>query len=219
MKIKNLRWIIVALLFLATGLSFMDRQVLSIAIIKIKEEFQMSDVEYGWVNTAFLFSYAIMFTLGGWLIDRYGTRVGLAVSVGLWSLASSFHGFTQNVWQLGLSRFFLGLGEGGAFPGAAKGVTEWFPQKQRGVAMGIAIGSSALGAVIAPPLTVYLTALFGWRGTFVVTGIVGGIWVLVWLVFFQKPEQSKLVTKNELHLIRGEKSDDQVNKTRLFHLV
>jgi len=214
MKIKNLRWIIVALLFVATGLSFMDRQVLSLAIIKIKEEFQMSDVEYGWVNTAFLFSYAIMFTLGGWLIDRYGTRIGLAVSVGLWSLASSFHGLTQNVWQLGISRFFLGLGEGGAFPGAAKGVTEWFPQKQRGVAMGIAIGGSALGAVIAPPLTVYLTALFGWRGTFVVTGIVGGFWVLIWLLFFRKPQQSRLVTEKELALITGNNSEDQVIKNR-----
>jgi len=221
MKINNLRWIIVALLFLATGLSFMDRQVLSLAIIKIKEEFQMSDVEYGWVNTAFLFSYAIMFTLGGWLIDRYGTRIGLAVSVGLWSLASSFHGLTQNVWQLGISRFFLGLGEGGAFPGAAKGVTEWFPQKQRGVAMGIAIGGSALGAVIAPPLTVYLTSLFGWRGTFVVTGIVGGFWVLIWLLFFRKPQQSRLVTEKELDLITGDNNEDQfiINKPIPFSVI
>jgi len=198
------------LLFVATGLSFMDRQVLSLAIIKIKEEFFMTDVEYGWVNTAFLLSYAIMFTLGGWLIDRYGTRVGLAVSVGLWSLSSAFHGLTQNVWQLGVTRFFLGLGEGGAFPGAAKGVTEWFPQKQRGFAMGIAIGGAALGAVIAPPLTVYLTSLFGWRGTFVVTGIIGGLWVLIWLIFFRKPQNSRLITDKELDLIVGdEKTDDE----------
>ena len=190
MKIKNLRWIIVALLFVATGLSFLDRQVLSLAIIKIKAEFLMTDVEYGWVNTAFLLSYAIMFTLGGWLIDRFGTRIGLAVSVGLWSLSSAFHGLTQNVWQLGTARFFLGLGEGGAFPGAAKGVTEWFPHKERGLAMGIAIGGAALGAVIAPPLTVYLTSLFGWRGTFVVTGIIGGLWVLIWLLFFCSPEST-----------------------------
>ncbi len=215
MKIKNLRWIIVALLFVATGLSFMDRQVLSLAIIKIKEEFLITDMEYGWVNTAFLCSYAIMFTLGGWLIDRYGTRAGLAVSVGLWSLASSLHGLTQNVWQLGVSRFFLGLGEGGAFPGAAKGVTEWFPQKQRGAAMGIAIGGAALGAVIAPPLTVYLTSLFGWRGTFVVTGIIGGVWVLVWLLFFRKPQRSKLVTAQELALITGDTSGEQVKSKPL----
>jgi len=214
MKIKNLRWIIVALLFVATGLSFMDRQILSLAIIKIKAEFQMSDVEYGWVNTAFLLSYAIMFSLGGWLIDRYGTRIGLAVSVALWSLSSALHGLTQNVWQLGVSRFFLGLGEGGAFPGAAKGVSEWFPHKQRGLAMGIAIGGAALGAVIAPPLTVYLTALFGWRGTFVVTGIVGGIWVLIWLLFFRTPRKSRLITEKELALIEGDKKEDKKEKSK-----
>lgn len=201
MKIKNLRWIIVALLFVATGLSFLDRQVLSLAIIKIKDDFNMTDVEYGWINTAFLLSYAIMFTLGGRLIDRFGTRIGLAVSVGLWSLSSAMHGLVQNVWQMGMARFFLGLGEGGAFPGAAKGVAEWFPKKERGLAMGIAIGGAALGAVIAPPLTVYMTALLGWRGTFMATGLIGGIWLLVWLIFFRKPQNSRLISEKEKALI------------------
>ena len=215
MKIKNLRWIIVALLFAATGLSFLDRQVLSLAIIKIKDEFHMTDVEYGWVNTAFLLSYAIMFTLGGWLIDRFGTRVGLAVSVGLWSLSSAMHGLVQNVWQLGTARFFLGLGEGGAFPGAAKGVTEWFPQKERGLAMGIAIGGAALGAVIAPPLTVYMTAIFGWRGTFLATGLIGGLWVLIWLVFFKQPQKSNLISEKERSLILGGSNDQIVRKNAI----
>lgn len=207
MKIKNLRWIIVALLFIATGLSFLDRQVLSLAIIKIKHEFLMSDVEYGWINTAFLLSYAIMFTLGGWLIDKFGTRLGLAVSVALWSLSSAMHGLVQNVWQLGTARFFLGLGEGGAFPGAAKGVTEWFPHKERGLAMGIAIGGAALGAAFAPPLTVYMTTLFGWRGTFIATGLIGGIWVIVWLLFYKKPQNSNLITGSERAYILGGKKD------------
>jgi ACS family hexuronate transporter-like MFS transporter len=138
-----------------------------------------------------------MFTLGGWLIDKFGTRIGMAISVGLWSLSNAMHGLVQNVWQLGTARFFLGLGEGGAFPGAAKGVTEWFPHKERRLAMGIAIGGAALGAVIAPPLTVYLTALFGWRGTFVATGLIGGIWVLIWLIFYKRPQDSKLITHKE----------------------
>ncbi len=213
-RIKNLRWIIVALLFMATGLSFLDRQVLSLAIIKIKDEFHMTDVEYGWINTAFLLSYAIMFTLGGWLIDRFGTRVGLAVSVGLWSLSSAMHGLVQNVWQLGTARFFLGLGEGGAFPGAAKGVTEWFPQKERGFAMGIAIGGAALGAVIAPPLTVYMTTLFGWRGTFIATGLIGAIWVLIWLIFYKKPQKSRLITDKERTYITGGKKEHEVAKKK-----
>ena len=204
LKIRNLRWLIVGLLFIATALSFLDRQVLSISILKIQADLNVSDVQYGWVNTGFLISYALMFTLGGWLIDRFGTRVGLAVSVGLWSLSNALHGAVQNVWHLGMARFFLGIGEGGCFPGAAKGVTEWFPQKHRALAMGIAIGGAALGAVIAPPLTVYLISIFGWRGTFVATGIFGGIWVLVWLIFFRTPQKSRLITKTELTRIEGE---------------
>jgi ACS family hexuronate transporter-like MFS transporter len=213
-KIKNLRWLIVGLLFIATALSFLDRQVLSISILKIQADLDVSDVEYGWINTGFLISYALMFTLGGWLIDKFGTRIGLAVSVGLWSLANALHGAVQNVWQLGTARFFLGLGEGGCFPGAAKGVTEWFPQKQRALAMGIAIGGAALGAVIAPPLTVYLISLFGWRGAFVATGIFGGIWVIIWLVFFHKPQRSPFVTKKELALIEDDRKKEEPVKKR-----
>jgi ACS family hexuronate transporter-like MFS transporter len=125
------------------------------------------------------------------------------------------HGLVQNVWQLGTARFFLGLGEGGAFPGAAKGVTEWFPQKERGLAMGIAIGGAALGAVIAPPLTVYMTAIFGWRGTFLATGLIGGLWVLIWLVFFKQPQKSNLISEKERSLILGGSSDQIVRKNAI----
>jgi ACS family hexuronate transporter-like MFS transporter len=214
-RIKNLRWLIAGLLFVATGLSFLDRQVLSISILKIQADLDISDVQYGWINTGFLISYAIMFSLGGWLIDRFGTRIGLAVSVGLWSLSNALHGTVQNFWQIGIARFFLGVGEGGCFPGAAKGVTEWFPEKQRALAMGIAIGGSALGAVIAPPLTVHLTALFGWRGAFIATGIVGGIWVILWLLFFQQPSRSRLVTARELALIRNGQGPREEQKVRV----
>jgi ACS family hexuronate transporter-like MFS transporter len=201
--------LIVGLLFIATALSFLDRQVLSISILKIQSDLDVSDVEYGWINTGFLISYALMFTLGGWLIDKFGTRIGLAVSVGLWSLSNALHGAVQSVWQLATARFFLGIGEGGCFPGAAKGVTEWFPQKERALAMGIAIGGAALGAVIAPPLTVYLISLFGWRGAFVATGIFGGIWVLVWLVFFHKPRKSPFITTEELALIEKDREKEE----------
>lgn len=197
---------IVGLLFVATALSFLDRQVLSISILKIQTDLDVSNVEYGWINTGFLISYALMFSLGGWLIDRFGTRIGLAVSVGLWSLSSALHGAVQNVWHLAVTRFFLGIGEGGCFPGAAKGVTEWFPQKHRALAMGIAIGGAALGAVIAPPLTVYLTSALGWRGTFLATGLFGGFWVLIWLIFFHKPQKSRFITRKELAAIEHETS-------------
>ncbi len=174
--------------FIATALSFLDRQVLSISIIRIKQDFNITDVEYGFINTGFLISYAIMFTLGGILIDRYGSRLGLAFSVGFWSFASLLHSLANNVIHFGIFRFLLGLGEGGAFPGAVKAVVEWVPKKRQALANGIAIGGSALGAVIAPPLCVYLINIIGWRGVFLVTGAIGFVWLAGWLLLPKKPD-------------------------------
>ena len=182
MKKYSIRWFIVFMVFLATGLSFLDRQVLSIAIIKIQKEFHFSDVQYGWVNTSFLLSYALMFTLGGWIIDKVGAKKGLAAAVGLWSVANAFHGLMNNLPQLLTFRFFLGMGEGACFPGAAKTVYDWFDKKERAFANGIAIGGSAIGAVIAPPLTIYISEYYGWRAGFVIPGIIGIVWVAVWLL-------------------------------------
>ena len=191
-----LPWFIVAMAFIATALSFLDRQVLSISIIKIKEDFAVSDVEYGFINTGFLISYAIMFTVGGIIIDRYGSRLGLALSVGIWSFATILHSFAANVFQFGFYRFLLGVGEGGAFPGAIKAVVEWIPKKRQALANGIAIGGAALGAVLAPPLCVYLINVTGWRGVFMITGFFGLLWVLVWLVSHKKKKE--VVYKKEV---------------------
>lgn len=185
----SLRWLVVFLLFVATGLSFLDRQVLSIAIIRIQEEFGITDVQYGMVNTSFLISYALMFTLGGWLIDRVGGKLGLALSVGVWSVANSLHAVMTSFTQLLTFRFLLGMGEGGCFPGAAWTVYRWFDKKERALANGIAIGGSAIGAVIAPPLTIWLSARYGWRGGFLIPGLTGILWVIVWLLIPWKKEQ------------------------------
>lgn len=168
---------------LATGLSFLDRQVLPISIIKIKSELYISDTDYGLINTSFLVGYAIMFTLGGILIDRFGSRKGLAFSVALWSAATFMHGFADNLYEFALFRFILGVGEGGAFPGVIKAVVEWVPRKNRALANGLAIGGSAFGAVIAPPLTVTLMDSVGWRGVFLIVGGAGIVWTLIWLLF------------------------------------
>jgi ACS family hexuronate transporter-like MFS transporter len=188
MKRNSIRWFVVMMVFIATGLSFLDRQVLSIAIIKIQKEFGFNDVEYGWVNTSFLLSYALMFTVGGWLIDRIGAKKGLAVAVGVWSVANALHGVMNNLSQLVAFRFFLGMGEGACFPGAAKTVYDWFDKKERALANGIAIGGAAIGGVIAPPLTIWISEYFGWRAGFVIPGLVGIAWVVVWLMIpWQKP--------------------------------
>jgi MFS transporter, ACS family, hexuronate transporter len=181
MKKIFLPWLILALLFVATGLNFLDRQVLSMTIIKIQTEFKFSDVEYGFVNTAFLISYALMFTVGGRLIDTWGSKIGLAVAVGIWSIACGLHGTMTGFYQLVAFRFLLGIGEGACFPGAAKTVYEWFDEKKRGLANGIAIGGAAMGAVIAPPLIILISSHFGWRWSFIIPGLIGIVWVAVWL--------------------------------------
>lgn len=178
---SRIRWFVLVLVFLATGLNFLDRQVLSMVIIKIQEEFNISDVEYGMVNTSFLISYALMFTIGGRLIDKFGGKLGMALSVGVWSVATSLHGVMTGFGQLLAFRFLLGVGEGGCFPGAAKTVYEWFGKKERALANGIAIGGSAIGAVLAPPLTMLVATQYGWRWGFVLPGMVGLVWVLVWV--------------------------------------
>lgn len=188
MSRTNWSWFVLIMVFVATGLNFLDRQVLSIVIIRIQREFDMSDVQYGMINTAFLIGYGIMFTVAGRLIDRLGSKAGLAASVGVWSLANCMHGIVNSFPQLLGFRLLLGLGEGGCFPGAAKTVNEWFGVKQRGVANGIAIGGAAIGAVISPPLTIYISAHYGWRWSFVIPGLIGASWVVVWLML---PKPSK----------------------------
>lgn len=178
----KIRWFILIMVFIATGLNFLDRQVLSMTIIKIQEELKISDVQYGMVNTAFLVSYALMFTVGGRLIDKIGGKMGLALSVGVWSIASALHGVMNSFGQLVAFRFLLGVGEGGCFPGAAKTVYEWFGKKERALANGIAIGGSAIGAVVAPPLTIIIAGQYGWRWSFVLPGLFGLVWVVVWMM-------------------------------------
>jgi MFS transporter, ACS family, hexuronate transporter len=182
--------VIVGLLLVATSLSFLDRQVLSVSIIKIREELDISDIDYGFINAGFLISYAIMFTLGGVLIDKFGSRLGLAVSVGFWSFATVLHSLANSVIHFGFLRFLLGAGEGGCFPGTVKAVMEKVPVHRHALANGIAIGGSALGAVIAPPLCAWLLISIGWRALFVITGGFGFIWLAVWLFFTRTPNHN-----------------------------
>lgn len=178
----RLRWWLCGLLFCATALSFLDRQVLSVLAPVVTAQLGMDNVAYSHVTTAFLLSYAVMFLVGGRIMDIVGTRLGMALSVGLWSVASAAHAMVQGAGQLGFCRFLLGVGEGGCFPGTAKGIAEWFSQRERAMAMGIAIGGASLGAVVAPPMTVWLADRIGWRGVFLTTGLIGAVWVVAWWV-------------------------------------
>jgi len=175
-------WTLCWLLFFATALSFLDRQVLSVLAPSLMLELGMDNTDYARVVSAFTFSYMVMFSAGGWLVDRLGTRSGLALCITVWSIASGAHGFAASATGLIVGRLFLGLGEGGCFPASTKGACEWFPQAKRTMAIGIANGGAAFGAVLAPPLTVWTAMRFGWRGAFFATAIIGLAWVLIWWI-------------------------------------
>lgn len=179
-------WALCWLLFAATALSFLDRQVLSVLAPVLSAELGLTNTDYSRVVFAFVLSYTVMFTAGGRLLDRLGVRVGMALAVGVWSLASAAHAAATSALGLALARFWLGFGEGACFPGATKGAAEWFPTEQRVLALGIANGGSAFGAVLAPPLTALLAARYGWRGAFLATGLLGAAWVAVWLAAFRR---------------------------------
>jgi len=178
-------WILCGLLFFATALSFLDRQVLSVLAPQITAELGMSNTVYSRVVFAFVLSYTVMFTLGGRLMDALGTKLGLALSVGLWSLASAAHSLASGAWSLGAARFALGVGEGGCFPAATKGAVEWTRPERRAFAVGFANGGSAFGAVVAPPLCTWGAGAFGWRGVFVLTALLGVLWLIAWQFAFR----------------------------------
>ena len=159
----------------------------------------MSNSVYAKVVFAFVLSYTVMFALGGRLMDALGTRLGLALSVGLWSLASAAHSLATGPWSLGIARFFLGVGEGACFPAATKGAVGWVRPERRAFAVGFANGGSAFGAVLAPPLAAWLAALFGWRWTFVGTAMVGLSWLFFWQLAFRGIDvASSTVSRNQV---------------------
>ncbi len=178
-------WVLCGLLFFATALSFLDRQVLSVLAPKLISEFGMTNTQYSRVVFAFVLSYTVMFSLGGRLMDVLGTRMGLMLSVAVWSVASAAHAFASGPWSLGASRLFLGIGEGACFPAATKGAVEWMPPEKRALAVGLANGGSAFGAVLAPPLTAWWAGTFGWRGAFIATAAIGLIWLVGWQLAFR----------------------------------
>jgi ACS family hexuronate transporter-like MFS transporter len=213
------RWLIAGLLFLASALSFFDRQVLSVLAPQILKDLQLTNLEYSEAVSAFTLAYSIMFTVGGRLIDFAGTRFGLGLSVAFWTIASLLHAAVQSGAQLSALRFLLGMGEGGCFPGAAKGVLEWFPKRERSLAMGVATtGGSAFGAVLAPPLLVFASRLAGWRGAFIITGMIGVAWVAAWFLLFRRPEESRLVNEAERRMILGDREALQPGGERPYPL-
>lgn len=215
---NKFRWLIASLLFFATAISYLDRLSLPAAESAIRVEIQMTDADYGRLGAYFLAAYAVMYVVGGRIMDWLGTRVGLFVMLAFWSMASMATGFAHTVAGLGISRFLLGVGEGGAFPGAGKAVAEWFPTQERSFAFGIFNTGSALGSVIAVPFASYVIEISDWRTVFYLTGAFGFVWCVVWLSFYTVPEKSRIVSEEELAFIqRGRNPLPASSETAQIH--
>jgi ACS family hexuronate transporter-like MFS transporter len=185
---SNHRWIILALLFFATTINYIDRSILS--LIKpeyLDKELGWSNLQYGYVNSAFQFAYALGLLGFGWFIDRFGTKIGYTVSIVFWSVAAAGHAAVSTVFGFGVARVFLGLGEGGNFPAAIKTVAQWFPRAERAFANALFNSGSNIGSVVAPLVVLPIAAAWGWRSTFVIAGAAGILWVFFWIPLFRNP--------------------------------
>jgi MFS transporter, ACS family, hexuronate transporter len=196
-KIKNLRWWIAGLLAAATALNYLDRQNLPVVITELQKHISITDRQYSDLQSLFLLAYGLMYLGGGRIVDWLGTRTGYAVMILWWSTANLMQGFVSTVLGLGIFRFLLGLGEGGGFPSSAKAVSEWFPAHERSFAFGIFNTGSSLGAVVAPPMIAAIVLLLSWRWIFFITGIMGFLWAVVWLLVYETPDKRRRCTDEE----------------------
>jgi ACS family hexuronate transporter-like MFS transporter len=202
------RWPIAWVVSAAIAISYFDRQTLSIAVAAIQRDFPITNTQFSQLQAAFLLAYAFMYAGGGRLIDALGTKRGFLVIMIGWSLACASHGLATGFAMLAVSRFLLGLGEGGGFPAATKAVAEWFPPSERATAMGIINAGTAIGAVVAPPAIAAVLGVASWRWVFFLSGAAGFAWVLVWVRSYETPRDE------EVHVTPGETT--QMAWTRLL---
>lgn len=201
MKIRGLRWYIVGLIALTTALNYLDRQTLALLAQTLEKELGLTITQYSKVTAAFLTSYTIMYAVGGRLIDYLGTRRGLAVFVSGWSVVDLLHTFARTMGQFAFCRFLLGAAEPANFPAGVKAVSEWFPVRERALAVGIFNSGTAIGAALAAPLVAWIVLHFGWRYTFMAGGLLSLLWVGAWLLVYRLPQQHPWITKEELNTI------------------
>jgi ACS family hexuronate transporter-like MFS transporter len=192
------------MLAVATALNYLDRQSFPVVAKAVQQDIPISNREYSALQSAFLLSYSLMYAGGGRIVDRLGTRAGYTVIILWWSVANFLHGLATSVVSLGVFRFLLGLGEGGAFPASAKAVSEWFPRTERSLAFGMFNTGSSIGAVVAPPLIALMIFWFGdWRWVFFATGGFGIAWAVLWGKFYELPSRHHMITPAEQSLLTG----------------
>jgi ACS family hexuronate transporter-like MFS transporter len=206
-KIGHVRWVICALLLFGTTKNYMDRQVLGLLKSTLQQQFGWNEIDYGNLVFVFQAAYAVGMLVVGRIIDRLGTRIGYACAMVFWSLASMGHALGSSLASFTIARGALGFGEAGVFPASIKAVAEWFPRKERALATGIFNAGTNVGAMITPFIVPWIAVHMGWRWAFIITGALGFIWLIFWLLFFQKPEDHPRVSKAELDYIRSDPAE------------
>jgi ACS family hexuronate transporter-like MFS transporter len=209
-RVGRVRWTICGLLFAASTINYIDRQVLGILAPDLQKLLNWDELQYSYIVSAFQAAYAIGFIFAGQMMDRLGTKRGYAIAVGLWSLAAMSAGFAWNAITFGAARFALGLGESGNFPAAIKTTAEWFPKRERAFATGIFNSGTNIGAIIAPLTVPWIALTFGWRWAFVLTGAIGFIWVAVWLTFYAPADRHpKLSERERQHILSDREAPER----------
>src|SRR5947207_11672613 len=201
------RWVICTLLLLGTTKNYMDRQVLGVLKTTLQHDLGWNDIDYGNLVLAFQAAYAAGMILVGRLVDRLGTRLGYALAMAFWSLASIGHALGSSFSSFVIARSALGFGEAGVFPASIKTVAEWFPQEERALATGIFNAGTNAGAIVTPLVVPWIAVHWGWRWAFVITGALGFVWLVFWLLLYRKPEEHPRLSRAEFDYIRSDPSE------------
>jgi ACS family hexuronate transporter-like MFS transporter len=206
-KAGHYRWVIVGLLFAATVINYVDRQMIGVLKPELMRDLKWSETDFAWVIFWFQVAYAIGYIGFGKIVDVIGARVGYAVAFVIWQLAHIAHGGAYSITQFAMARFGLGMGESGNFPAGIKAVTEWFPAKERAFAIGIFNAGANIGAIITPLVVPLLVVAYGWRMAFVITGVVAFVWLIAWWALYRRPREHNRITEAELAWIEQDPAD------------
>ncbi|MCH5306514.1 MAG: MFS transporter [Prevotella sp.] len=208
-KKTNVRWVVVTLIFFATTVNYIDRQVIGLLKPYIQEDLGWTEADYGYIVTAFQIAYGIGMIMCGRMLDRLGSKLGYSIAIIVWSLGAVLHAAARSVVGFGAARAVLGLGEAGNFPAAVKVIAEWFPKRDRAFATGVFNSGTTIGAVVAPIIVTAITLQWGWRWAFIVTGLLGFIWVVIWWMLYKAPDKHPSVNAAELAYIRSDENDEK----------
>ena len=217
--VGSYRWSVCALLFFATTINYVDRQVLGILAPVLQKDIGWNEIEYGYIVTAFSAAYAVGLLVFGRVIDSIGTKAGYTVSIAMWSVAAMGHALVRTAFGFGVARFSLGLSESGNFPAAIKATAEWFPKKERAYATGWFNSGANIGAVIAPLIVPWITLTWGWREAFILTGLLGFIWMIFWLWIYELPQNQKKLSKEEFAYIHADQGVIEAEKIPWLRLL